>query len=139
MADQLPHTEAVLELFKKTNRPVGDGHAPKELEERTDADYPYSVIYDNDTIWWRMSGPFNGPQDDKQFMYQIVYIGLTRRQAQMLAQRGRALVTRDNINVPNHRTRDFRFEQLGQTQRDDDIRPSLFFISDTYLLDVTPT
>lgn len=139
MAEQLPHTEAVLELFSQTNRPVGDAQAPKDLDDLVENDYPYTVIYDLDIEWWRMQGPFSTPQADKQFLYQVIYIGRTRRQVQMLAERGRALVAPENIQVLNHSTRDFRLEQLGRVLRDDDIRPAIFNISDTYLLDITPS
>lgn len=139
MAEQYPHTAAVLTLFEQTNRPVGDAKGPKGPDEvYEDSDYPYSVIYEGTTIWWRMTGPLNAPQADTQYIYNVVYVGRWAAQARALAQRGRLLVQRDNIVVPEHKTRDFRFEELGPTVRDDDIRPPVFTISDLYLLDVTP-
>jgi len=138
---RLDHTEAIIEhLEQETMRPVGDGVAVKDFEDAESQDYPYSVVHEMRVTVTMTSGPFTGSQDDKILRYQVVSVGLSRRQAGMLAERVRdaMLSIPETLTIPEHRIQQVQV-QLGEGDRETEIRPSLFSISDVFHVWSTPT
>lgn len=74
---------------------VGDNRAPKfggspPRVQPTNADYPYSILYDIEG--GARSGDFVDDMQDAQFAYQWSFIGRRRDQAQLMADKGCAVL-----------------------------------------------
>lgn len=132
------HTDALLEALESTGFPVGDGMAPKDYEEREDTDYPYVVLVANDTPWWRMTGPLDDSQADKDLVYSVISVGLNRAQAELMAEKVRAVLKPENVDIPGYRVQNLYFDNLGRADPDHDIRPSIWAIMDRVSLKTTP-
>lgn len=132
------HTDALLDALEATGFPVGDGIAPKDYDERTDTDYPYVVLMSADTPWWRMTGPMNDFQADKDLIYEVISVGQSRKQAELMAEKAREALKPENVTVPGYRVQNVYFDALGRAARDDDIRPSVWAVMDRVVLKTTP-
>lgn len=135
-------TEDVLRVLRdSTGRPVGDAIAPDETrgEAPKPSDYPYAVVYEDETPDWRMSGPLTGQQEDKQLMYRIVCVGRSRQESGALASRVREAMVPSNFDVNGYRIQEILFGELGRMFRNTDIRPPIFSTVDLFQVWVTPT
>lgn len=133
------HADAVIaHLRLKTNRPIGDGQAVKQLDDRSDDDYPYCVVYEFDTFSFNMSGPINNPQADMQIHYNLISVGRTRKQCDMMNERVRAAMFDGTLQVEGFHIQQVLFDLAGRTKRDDDIRPPLFTKADRIYVQSTP-
>lgn len=121
-----------------TDRPVGDGIAPKDPESITEADYPYSVVYPGDTTFRLMSGPINDTQADKGIQYHVVYVAYSREGCELLAERVRDAMTWDNFkDFPGIRIQDVTVSEYGVMDRTTEVRPPVFTIRDSFLFRTT--
>lgn len=135
-------TEEVLRLVEQyTGRPVGDAVAPHEFSGRQPKaeDYPYSVVYEEEIPDWRMSGPLTGQQEDKQLMYRVVSVGLSRQQSSALSSKIRQNLKKEDFSLQGFVVQEILFNELGRMFRNTDIRPSVFSTMDVYQIWVTPT
>lgn len=132
-------TNAVLNALEaNTGRPVGDAVAPRGTDERTEDDYPYSVVYEFATPARDMSGPMTDNQADKMLRYNVVCVGLNRDQAERLLERVRDAMSPENLAVPDYRVQQVTSDELGRVERDTTIRPPTYAISDMFVVWTTP-
>jgi len=125
-----------IEVF--TDRPVGDGIAPKDPDHMTEADYPYSVVYPGDTTFRLMSGPINNTQGDKGLQYHVVYVAYSREGCERLAERVRDAMAWDNYkDFDGVRIQDVSVSEYGFLDRTTEVRPPVFTIRDSFLFRTT--
>lgn len=135
-------TEELLRVLEEhTGRPVGDAIAPNQYkgEQPSSEDYPYIVLYEEETAGWRMSGPLTGQQEDKQLLYRVVSVGLSRQQASAVASIVREKLSREDFLLEGFVVQEVLIEELGRMFRNTDIRPPVYSAMDLFKIWVTPT
>lgn len=122
------HTDAVIDMLEGLSLTVGDGEAPK------DADPPYLTVYA--ISGGSRRGPLARPSDDADLIYQVSCTGVSRQQAEWLADRAQALL--GGLDVPGRRILHISLESHGGVQRDDDIDPPVFTSTPRFRIISTP-
>lgn len=132
-------TNLVIEtLENETQRPVGDGIAPRDPEDMTESDYPYCVVYPSETTFRMMSGPFTDPQGDKGLFYGVVSVAYSREGCELLAERVRNAMQYETFkDFEGVRILEVSVDELGALDRTTEVRPPVFTIRDTFLFRTT--
>lgn len=135
-ADLTSRVISVLET--QTERPVGDGVAPKDPQDLVPEDYPYAVVYPGDTNWRLMDGPLTDSQGDKSLKYHVVSVAYSREGSERLAERVRAAMVWENFSdFSGVRVLNVTMNEIQSMERTTEIRPAVFTLSDTFLFRVT--
>ncbi len=122
--------DAILAAAATAGFPVGDGKAP------TGVTPPYAVIYPLDAA--DRNGPFNDPEADVIWEFQITSVGETREQAHGVADKVRTVLTPSAISVSGLRVLQVLIDLGDAVERDDDVKPPLFYAVDIYRIWTTP-
>lgn len=128
------HTDAVIAALVAGGLLVGDGTAPQDGGRQEDGSFvQYVVVYR--IPGGSRSGNLDDPYGDAEFIYQVTCVGSSRRQAEWLADKAEVLlagvtVTGRQISVAPH-------GNPGEA-REDDVTPSIFYMTPRYRLRTTP-
>lgn len=111
--------------------PVGDSVAPFDTAP------PYGVL--NLVGGPPPEGSLSDYMADATFRYQVTSIGITREQAQMLADKFRAVMIRESLTVTGRRVMMLQLDTTIGLDRDEQGVPSPYYLQvDQYLVMTTP-
>lgn len=130
------HTAAVIASLELLGFPVGDNEAPPPLPSGAQ-DLPYCVVYSIEPE--PSDGPMNDPNADQILTYQVTTVGETREQAQALSNKVRAqMLNGPELLVAGRKILSVQLGFGNAVERDDDVRPPLFYGIDSFDLWSTP-
>jgi hypothetical protein len=123
------HTDAVITALTGAGLSVGDAVAPDDTP-------PYVVVYH---VFDRREGTLGAPDDDAAITYQVTCVGLSRKQAEWLADKvGERLAT--GITVTGRSVPRIAPEPgSGSVFRDDDVTPPFFYCTPRFRVMSTTT
>lgn len=126
-------TDAVLARLKTNSGSfeIGDGRAP------ADDDRPYAVLYSLDEA--EREGDMRTLDVTGWFEYQITTVGDTRKQAEGLADLLRTLILASDLTPSGFVMFPWRKVVTNLPERDDDVKPPLFYVTQTVEGFVAPT
>lgn len=135
-------TDAVIAVLTAASFTVGDGEAPSsggwQGAQGASAFVPYVNVHP--TPGGLTDGTIAQPDVDAGADYILISVGATRSQAEEVGDDVRAVMLAATITLPNSRkVAHMRIEMLGGAVRDDNVQPSVFFVSDRYRLLTVPS
>lgn len=129
IATSRAETNALLAALRVVHARVGDAVAP------ADTTYPYAVLYPAGNAG--LSGSVSAPHEDRPGLYQITCVGLTRDQAEKLADLLRP-VPLGPLTITGRKVMQAALESSQAARRDDSSTPPVFYTADVYRLHTTP-
>lgn len=122
-------TEALLAALRVVHSRVGDAVAP------ADTTFPYAVLYPAGS--GSLSGPVSDANADSSSLFQITCVGITRVQAQWLADKLRP-VALGPLTITGRKVMQSYLETSQPVRRDDSSSPPLFYTADVVRIPTTP-
>jgi hypothetical protein len=121
------HTDAVIATLEAAGLTVGDAEAP-------DAVPPYVVVYPISGAGY--TGRLTAPQDDAALIYQVTCVGVSREQAEWLADTSMVLL--GGFAVTGRNIAYVSLDLSGGVQRDDAQTPPVFYVTPRFRVMTTP-
>ena len=122
------HTDAVIAALEAAGLTVGDADA----EGLTP---PYAVVYKIDG--GEYEGSFENPYEDAELIYQVTCVGVTREQAEWVADK--AMVLLNGLTVADRRIALVSPEGGPGTRPDRDVTPHVWYSTPRFRLKSTPS
>lgn len=137
-----PATDAVLSRLRSTGLPVGDSHTPAsggwQGVPGASPHLSYIVLY---PINHNRQGPDASIADrgtDPQLRYQTTCVGIDRRSAERAADLAAGVLLNGiPLDIPGRSTVLLIHESSQGVQRDEDVNPPLFYVTDRWRLDTS--
>lgn len=136
-----PHAEAILEVLRTATMPngdpvpIGDGVAPKSGTPGTVV-APCAVLHLRPGGW--TSGSLGKTQSDMYLRFQVTCVGKTAREARVVADCVGAYIEGATTTIDGRETvkigRPPGAGPILNPERDDDVRPPLFYVPVEYRL-----
>lgn len=126
-ASQREHTDGVIAALEAANLTVGDGEAPSGSP-------PYAVVYP--IPGGRAFGSLSEPHEDAELVYQVTCVGLTREQAEWVADKSMALL--DGVTVEDRVIAFVELDSMGGARRDTTVTPAVWQATPRFRLKSTP-
>lgn len=121
------HTDGVIARLEALGLTVGDAVAP-------DASPPYVVVYP--IAGGGTSGTLAAPDDDAELIFQVTCVGVSREQAEWLADKALSLLT--SVTVTGRSVPRVSLDSFGGVVRDDTATPTLWTAFPRFRLYSTP-
>lgn len=125
-----PVIDAVLAQLNTDPQLVGDHVAPDG------ASFPYAVLYSLDLV--EVDGDLRDVNVTGWTSFQVTSVGETREQAQALSDRLRALLEGQKLSGTGFVLGPWRIVLAGRVDRDDDVKPPLFYAIDVIEVFTSP-
>ncbi len=122
------HTDAVIAALEGLGLEVGDAVAPE-------VDPPYVTVYQ--IPGGRTTGTLAAPDDDAFIVYQVSCVGVSREQAEWLADKALELLQTE-LDVEDRRVPRVFLDMHGGVRRDDSATPPVFVSSPRFRIMSTP-
>lgn len=122
------HTDGVITALQGLGVAVGDAEAPSGVAP------PYCVVYPipgGDTY-----GTLGAPNDDAELVYQVTCVGVSRKQAEWLADKALGLLA--GLSITGRSVPVVSLDSAPGIQRDDTKSPPLFWAAPRFRLTTTP-
>lgn len=132
VVQRAPETLAVLALLRG-ELVVGDAARPENWASSSGG---YAVLY---PLSVPTDGPVSDPYADAESEYQVTAVGVTRAQAQIVADKARTLMLTAPLTIPDRvLMQPVEWSDSRGVERDDDVSPPLFYAIDRYMIRTTP-
>lgn len=126
-----PHTKAMATLLATAGFPVGDAEADFNI------DPPFLILFLISSP--PPTGDLTNYQSIVTFRYQVTAIGTTQEQAQMLLDKARAVMERDDLSISGRRVMMLQLDfTRGDIREERGVPEPVFSAVDQYLLMTTP-
>lgn len=135
IAESLPITDAIVAALKTTGRQIGNGEKPSSPEKPPPSFYPYAVVH---TGIVRLEGSALAPLEDAVHAVQVTSVGLDARGAVRMRDEAKAVLLDPGIDLPGFVPIWRQLVTSRPVERDDTVKPPLFYAIDVVHIKVTP-
>jgi hypothetical protein len=127
------HTNAVIAKLQGAGLVVGD--AIGKTAAGADLPKPHVVVYPGPG---ELMGTLDDPESDAEMTWRLIYVGSGREQVEFVRDKGRAAML-DGFDVDGRAIVRVTVDAVGSVERDDSVKPAVFYASEAYRVWSTPT
>lgn len=127
-----PVTDAYLAALAATGRPIGDAKKPAGQANL----YPYGILYVGVV---RAEGTLVDPNESGLHRLQLTIVGLTRASVDDLRDLARPILLDRDVDIDGHAVVWSELLPSPSMERDDDVKPPIFWAAEVVNVLVTPT
>jgi len=126
------HTDAVIAKLQGAGLTVGD--AIGKTAAGADLTKPHAIVFPGPG---ELMGTIDDPESYGEMTWRVIYVGTGREQAEFARDKGRAALLA-GFEVEGFAIVRVKVDPVGSVDRDDSVKPSVYFCSEGYRAFTTP-